>query len=141
MNIFQTLRNKEKGLYVNFKIRTVDDDNQEAPDKNCDGYWPSLNPNDAGYIGENPKKSFDQQMEEARQRLRDWELGRWNYIGVYAVAQIHDHCGGCITTYTLESSGLWGIESDNDDYIQEVFKEQCDELRDVLGRMNPVNYI
>lgn len=66
------------------------------------------------------------------ERMESLERGEWYFLGVDAVAQIVVH--GVIQT--IESGGLWGIESDSDeDYIESVEKEEIDALRRVLAEL------
>lgn len=51
---------------IEYKATLEEDMHTPAPDKNQDGFWPSKNPQDAGYIGENPSISFEDQMADYR---------------------------------------------------------------------------
>lgn len=62
------------------------------------------------------------------QRLRDWCDGRWYYIGV--VVHLLDDMGDDMG----ESESLRGIESDADDYLDEVAQELADEIIDRLAK-------
>lgn len=59
-------------------------------------------------------------------RMESLNRGDWSFIGIIAKAEIVTHAG---TMQTIRSGGLWGIESDSGDYLDEVGKEQLDELR------------
>lgn len=64
------------------------------------------------------------------ERIRSYNRGNWHMVGVRAVAHITVTRGNHSTLYTLESAGLWGIESDSgEDYLGEVYAEQCAELQ------------
>jgi hypothetical protein len=116
---------------ITFKRLELPDDCQLAPDEQCEGFWPSTDPDDAGYIGASPSTPYAEQFAAARARMDAFERGDWGYIGIRAQATITlaSESGNCATIYTLESEGLWGIESDSgEDYLAEVFEEQKVEL-------------
>lgn len=101
------------------------DDCQDRPDERQDGFWPSQDPKDAGYVGKVPKKRFEQAREAAARRMREWESGEWQYIGVIARAHITIPIGGnSFRDLTIDSAGLWGIESDAGDYLDDVFEQE-----------------
>lgn len=121
---------KPQKLHIRWEMETPSDETADRPDEMCDGFYPSLDREDAGWIGDNPERSFEEQMEDANQRIRDWENDVWEYVGVVAVAHLLIPIGGgSFRIMTLKSGGLWGIESDSgDDYLAEVFEEQKDDL-------------
>lgn len=47
-----------------------------------DGFWPSLDPNSAGYIGAKTKSTLARHMVKARGVLRAWENNDWFYCGI-----------------------------------------------------------
>lgn len=55
-------------------------------------------------------------------RLRRWCADQWSYVGV--VVHLLDDEGDEMG----ESESLWGIESDADDYLDEVARELADEI-------------
>ncbi len=57
------------------------------------------------------------------ERLRAWCEGRWGYVGVIVTARCE-----CCDDFTGERASLWGIESDADDYLEEVARELAEEL-------------
>lgn len=64
------------------------------------------------------------------QRRISYNRGNWHMIGIRAVATIWVDRGNYKTQYTMESAGLWGIESDSDEkYLQDVFMDECLQLR------------
>lgn len=113
------------------------DDSPDRPDERDDGFWPSLDPDAAGYIGEGG--DFNAEMEKAQARMAAWEADDWHYMGLRCRAIIHIPIGhGSFRVLTIESAGLWGIESDcGDDYVRQVFGDEREtllaELR-TLGR-------
>jgi hypothetical protein len=64
----------------------------------------------------------------------------WWWVGVRARAWI------TITqsfTFSVESAGLWGVESDRPEYHLEVFEEEKEELKGYLEmlRTMPIEYV
>lgn len=62
-------------------------------------------------------------------RMERLNSGDWYFIGIIAKAVIVTTNG---TMQTIRSGGLWGIESDSGSYINEIAKEQLDDLRNEL---------
>ncbi len=87
-----------------------------------------------GGINEHPWFNADnvEDMEQAQQnydRIMQFERGEVQHVGIQAKAELQ--VNGVLTT--IESSGLWGIESDSDDsYIIGIEQEQVDELKEML---------
>jgi hypothetical protein len=84
------------------------------------------------YLGIEPdeiRKYIAQDFE----RMKSFNAGEWSYIGISAEAEVQLMTHGTIQRVT--SGGLWGIESDSGDYLDEVGKEQLDELRTQLHAM------
>lgn len=134
---------KPQKLHIQWELLTPDDEHADAPDEMQDGYWPSLDPDEAGYIGDDPtdvdgskqEARLAEQMEEAQHRY-DGFGNWWNYVGVVARAHISVPIGGgAFCTFQIDSPGVWGIESDAGEYLKTVFAEQQDELRDMLKIM------
>ena len=64
------------------------------------------------------------------ERLAGFRRGEWSFIGIRARAHITITRDRHSTTYTLDSPGLWGIESDScEEYLASVFAEECAVLR------------
>ena len=73
-------------------------------------------------------------MEERKQRFM---AGEWWMIGIRAVATLRfadeAHLDGHYLTQTIESPGLWGVESDaGEEYLESIYKEELDVLVDML---------
>lgn len=81
------------------------DDDCERPDKRQDGFWPSLDPNDCGYIGPKSKSTLARHMAKAREVLRSWKADEWWYVGVAVTVSK----GGVQLTGDYDHA-LWGIE-------------------------------
>jgi hypothetical protein len=74
-------------------------------------------------------------------RIEAYERGEWHFIGIRAVATIWIQRDNYRTNYTLESPGLWGIESDSDEsYLKEVFAGECDTLRADIEAMKNAEF-
>lgn len=122
---------------ITFRQEQVRDDDSGPPDKHADGFWPSLDKDNPGYIGDNPTESFASQKTRAEKIMYDWQQGYWHYIGIKAVAVIViPGDGASVCHYELRSAGLWGIESDRDaSYLAEVYEEQKAELLEHIRLM------
>jgi hypothetical protein len=75
-------------------------------------------------------------------RLAAWRADDWHFIGIAARAHVEVIRSGVGTGYTLTSAGLWGIESDSgEEYLNEVYGEECDALLGDLRAMHEVQEI
>lgn len=81
------------------------DDDCTPPHKRQDGFWPSLDPNNDGYIGPKSKSTLARHMAKAKEVLRSWRNDEWWYVGV-AVTVEKD---GVQLTGDYDHA-LWGIE-------------------------------
>jgi hypothetical protein len=118
--------NKAQIPSIVFEVLTPPDDSPDKPDQRDDGFWPSRDPNAAGYV--EPDK-FDSELAKAHERMDAFERGDWQYVGVRVRAVISlPMGGGSFVEYTLTSPGLWGVESDCADYIAEVAEEEKAQL-------------
>lgn len=123
-------------VHVEFDSIIKEDKHSGRPDENDEGFWPSLDPKAAGWIGSQDQAEFDRQQAAAEGRMRAYECGAWSYIGVLSRATVYVPVGGSsFAVYTLLSPGLWGVESDASDYLKEVTREQEQEMREHLRLM------
>ena len=106
-----------------FRATIVRDDCDDSPDEHQDGFWPSLDPDNAGYIGEG-QTSVDLAAHQCRAEsvMEAYKQGEWGYVGV-VVSSRSDGRG----------SSLWGIEcnypgSDNS-YLLEVANDILPDAR------------
>lgn len=106
--------------------RVVRDDRPDAPDKRQDGFWPTLDPKDAGYIGAD-KTEADLEAAKARAKsvMDAWENDEWFYCGIVVrVARAG-------VTLDGHAASLWGIEANYPDsdnaYLTEVARELVPE--------------
>lgn len=66
-------------------------------------------------------------------RMESLNNGNWCFIGIVAYAEIVTKSG---TIQTIQSGGLWGIESDSDEsYIQDVINQELDNLKAELKEL------
>ncbi len=71
-----------------------------------------------------------------RERLKAFNEGAWHLIGVQAAATFLIPHGDHFVAQTVKSPGLFGIESDSDDdYLDEVFAEECASLSQMLSAL------
>lgn len=71
------------------------------------------------------------------ERLAAYRTGAWHCIGIKARATFLIGLGEAAVIQTVESPGLWGIESYSDPgYLDEVFREEAETLCDMLARLN-----
>lgn len=117
-------------LAISWTMETPRDDSASAPDQMQDGYWPSLDPNDCGFIGEGKTAAdLKRETQKARLRYNRWLGDAWRYVGVVARAVVFIPAGGqSFRVLELRSAGLWGIESDAGSYLRDVYAEQKAEL-------------
>lgn len=59
-------------------------------------------------------------------RMESLNRGDWHHVGIVASVTLETDDG---FTKTIESGGIWGVESDAGDYLQELAREQIDEIR------------
>lgn len=113
---------------IKWEMITLNDDCPDAPDERQDGYWPSQDKADAGSCGKTGLE-FEEEWQKAQDRYDAWKRGDWNYVGVIARAHISLPIGqGNSRLFTIDSAGLWGIESDAGDYLSSVFEDEKAQL-------------
>lgn len=118
------------GVYVEWEKVVIDDEDAGPPDEKNEGFWPSQDPDDAGYV---EPDQFEEQQRIAEERMRRYNADQWCYVGVRAKASIMIVKNGVGFMTEIESAGLWGIESDSElSYFDEVFEEEKETLKDYL---------
>lgn len=109
------------------RARIVRDDSTDRPDQRQDGFWPSKNPKDAGFVGGGPQLSqrFDADQAQADAVMTAWKDNEWFYCGIVlsisrAGVMLDDH-----------AASLWGIEANyptsNNAYLNMVAGELLGE--------------
>jgi hypothetical protein len=122
---------REDGVYVTFERVIMDDHDAGEPDENNDGFWPSLDPESAGYV---KPDMFGEEMLKANARMDAWKNDEWRYVCVRAKAVIEVVQDETAVAYEFLSPGLWGVESDSDEeYLKSVFNDECEILKNDLA--------
>lgn len=101
------------------KATVYRDDCSDKPDQRDDGFWPSRDKHEAGYV---PPAEFDAAMAKAERAMAAWKNDEWFYCGVAVVVSKAD------VDLTLKyNHALWGIECNYPDsdnaYLMEVANE------------------
>ena len=105
-------------------VRAGDIERIEEPDPHPDLSWlePDANPADA---------------KANAARLAAYRAGEWHCVGIRARTTFLIDLGQAALIQTVESPGLWGIESDGDpEYPDRVFAEEAQTLRGILAKLN-----
>lgn len=102
------------------------DDCGDRPDQRSDGFWPSLDPKAAGYIGPKSQRTLQRRMATAQAVMTAWKNDEWFYCGVVVTVEREG-----VPLVGRYQHALWGIEanypgSDNS-YLSEVADELADE--------------
>lgn len=94
--------------------RIAHDDRPDAPDQRQDGFWPSLYPDDAGFIGAGNgwRERFAKAQARAERVMAAWKNDEWFYCGIILSASVDG------LELTDHAASLWGIgancpDSDN----------------------------
>lgn len=106
------------------------DDDTTRPDKREDGFWPSLDPKDAGYIGPKSKRTWQRHHTRAYDIMEAWLHDEWWYVGVCVTVSLDD-----VTLTGKYDHALWGIECNHpgggkrnpNAYITEVAIDLADD--------------
>lgn len=100
------------------------------PDERDCGFWPSLDPNAAGFIGAGNgwRKRFGEQRAKAEFVMAAWKNDEWFYCGIILSVTIGE------TELTDHTASLWGIEANYPDsdngYLFTVANELLPEALD-----------
>ena len=116
---------------LSFRARIECDDTPDAPDERQDGFWPSDNPDDSGWVGENGDLATAQ--KRAQHVMDSWRTDEWFFCGVVVSVWVGDHI------LDDHAASLWGIEANYpasedcptpNDYLTEVARELLPEAID-----------
>jgi len=104
--------------------RIAHDDTIDKPDERDCGFWPSLDPNAAGFIGTGNgwRKRFEEQQTKAESVMTAWKNDEWFYCGIILSVSIDE------TTITDHAASLWGIEANYPDSENAYFTQVANEL-------------
>lgn len=79
--------------------------------------------------------SYLEQAEFA-ERLAEYQADGFYFVGVRLVAELAIPYGKDTIAQTIESPGLWSIESDSgEDYFRSVASDEAETLRDMLSEL------
>lgn len=136
-------RRRPQKVHISFQMILADDDTAGKPDSHDEGFWPSQDESAPGYV---LPENFETEMRKAKARMAAFKRGAWGYVGVICRATIMLPIGGAsFRMMTMDSAGIWGIESDAGDYLQTVFEEEkaglLDELRNLGNAIMSDDYI
>lgn len=115
------------------------DDSSDRPDERDDGFWPSLDPNSAGYIGPKSQATLQRHMRKARDIMAAWERDEWFYCGVAVRVWFDD-----IPLTGEFDHALWGIEANypaakGNPYLRSVANDLLGEAaRDAIRRLTEI---
>jgi hypothetical protein len=77
--------------------------------------------------------------EQDYQRMESYNRGDWCMTGIKASVTLQIPHGDGFISQTIESPGLWGVESDaGEDHLQEVFRDECSILASMLEAMSGI---
>ena len=102
------------------------DDCGDTPEERDDGFWPSLDPKSAGYIGPKSKSTLARHMAKAKAVMQAWENNEWWYVGVAVTISKND-----VPLTGKYDHACWGVDcnypgSDNS-YLMDVANEDLHE--------------
>ena len=122
--IGDTIQLEKDGFTLTARIAF--DDCGDTPDARQDGFWPSLDKSDAGYIGEDKTRAdLEAEAAKAQAIMDSWKAGDWFYCGIILSIAIDD------TILNDHAASLWGIEANypgtDNSYLSEVAEELVDE--------------
>lgn len=103
------------GDYVQLEIgsysvmaRIEQDDCPDAPDQRQEGFWPSLDRKNAGFIGEDRTISdYAAAQSRAEAVIQGWRDGDWFYCGIVLSVACND------VILAPYAASLWGIEANH----------------------------
>lgn len=84
---------------------TERDDCADRPDERSEGYWPSLDPESAGYIGPKSRRTLARHMTRAKTVMNAWINDDWDYCGVCVRVYLGD-----VPLTDKYAHTVWGIE-------------------------------
>jgi hypothetical protein len=129
-----------KGPFVAWATLIIDDC-PDKPDQRCDGFWPSLAPNDPGYIGDGKTVSdHNDAMAKAEAVMKAFDAGEWFYVGVRVAVSLQRDGYDEIS---LGEARLYGVEcnypgSDNSYMLvvaNELLREALGYAKEALGEI------
>ena len=114
-----TITLEHEGLVI--RARVYRDDDTSKPDKRGDGFWPSQDPANPGYV---LPENYESEMAKAKRAMSTFKRGEWFYCGI-AVTVWKD--GKTCLTGPYDAA-LWGIECNYPDSDNAYLTEVANEL-------------
>lgn len=106
--------------------RLYRDDCGDAPDERDCGFWPSLDPKSAGYIGPKSPRTLRRHHAKAQAIMDAWKRDEWHYYGVAVTVSRHG-----VELIGQYEHACWGIEGNypggDNSYLSKVADELLDE--------------
>lgn len=102
--------------------RIVRDDCTDSPDERQDGFWPSANPKDAGYVGADNIGKIADSIKAAQRVMDAWRNDDWFYCGVVLAVSKKG------ITLDNHAASLWGIECNYPDSDNSYLSEVANDL-------------
>jgi hypothetical protein len=94
------------GIY--YLARIVRDEDAGAPDEMQDGFWPSADPDDAGYVA---PEHYDEEQAHATAVYDGWVNDEWFYCGIILSKHLSDERFEEDPVFNSHVDSLWGIEA------------------------------
>jgi hypothetical protein len=96
------------------------DDCSDRPDQRQDGFWPSRDPNAAGYV---LPGNFEAEQAKAERVMQAWQNDEWFYCGVAVTVARWD-----VELTGQFANALWGIECNYPDSDNSYLSDVANEL-------------
>lgn len=96
------------------------DDDTTPPYERQDGFWPSTDPKNAGYV---KPEDYEEQMAKAQRVMDAWAADEWHYFGVAITVYKND----VLLTHAY-SHAVWGIEGNYPDSDNSYLMEVANDL-------------
>lgn len=132
---------------LTYTASIVRDDDSESPDKRDEGFYPSLDPKSAGYIGPKSKATLARQLAKAESVLKAWRNDEWFYCGIVLRVTKWVYVEGRVgeeVEISSHAASLWGIEcnypahsrnKNPNSYLTTVANELLDEAIEHAARV------
>lgn len=99
------------------------DDCSDRPDQRDCGFWPSLDPKHAGYIGPKSATTLRRHMAKAQAIMRAWENDEWWYCGVAVTVRREG-----VQLTSQYGNAFWGVECNYPGSANEYLLTVANEL-------------
>src|SRR5208337_81834 len=113
---------------ITYRATIKRDHNCHAPDKEDEGFWPSLDCTAPGWIGDNPSRSYEQQMTDCEVVMARYKAGLMVYCGIVLNAS-----KAGIDLLDGYRHALWGVDVNrpqgDNSYLRDVANELLGEAQ------------